>query len=200
MSVMQNLDMERQSSWNETERLILEVGQVHGLWNTSDSWFTQCRSMVQVEFAGKCFNSIPSRNLKDPHFAQLFMFPVKEDEVKEGRLESYDNNKLFITVFVVEGKSEIPDQNQFEQSKGAENENDNIYKRIAEYCLDIGEICNDQLVHELTLTLPVHDKCPQPSALFNPLRNCDISGFFNENLSMMDSSNLLEGITPEGGC
>ena len=98
--------------------------------------------MVQVEFAGKCFNSTPSRNLKDPHFAQLFTFPMKDDGAKEGRLESYNNNKVFITVFVVEGKSEIPDQNQFEQ--GAENENnDNVYKRIAEYCLDIGEICND---------------------------------------------------------
>ena len=67
---------------------------------------------------------------------------MKDDGAKEGRLESYNNNKVFITVFVVEGKSEIPDQNQFEQ--GAENENnDNVYKRIAEYCLDIGEICND---------------------------------------------------------
>ena len=48
LAVLQNLDLERQSGWNEAipKRLILEVGQVEGLWNTSESWFTQCRSMV----------------------------------------------------------------------------------------------------------------------------------------------------------
>ena len=48
LAVLQNLDLERQSGWNEAipKRLILEVGQVEGLWNTSESWFTHCRSMV----------------------------------------------------------------------------------------------------------------------------------------------------------
>ena len=39
-------------------------------------------------------------------------------------------------------------------------------------------------MHEITLTIPVISKKPTPSALFNPLRQCDISGLFNEQMSM----------------
>ena len=65
---------------------------------------------------------------------------------------------------------------------------DNVYKRVAEFCLDISEICQDQLVHELTLTVPVVGKKPKTSALFNPLRQCDISGLFNDQMSSGDQS------------
>ena len=76
--MIQNLDLERQSGWNEAipRRLILEMGKVEGLWNTSDSWFTQCRSLVQVEYAGTCFNSKANKNVTNPNFAELFIFPV----------------------------------------------------------------------------------------------------------------------------
>ena len=57
----------------------------------------------------------------------------------------------------------------------------NIYKRITEYCLDISDICDDQMVHELTLSLPVAKRDPQPSALYNTLRNCNISGLFRDS-------------------
>ena len=65
LQVLQNLELEKQSGWNEAipQRLVLEIGQVQGLWNTSDSWFTRCRSMVQVEFAGNCFNTQPNSNV-----------------------------------------------------------------------------------------------------------------------------------------
>ena len=67
----------------------------------------------------------------------------------------------------------------------------NVYKRIAEYCLDISEIRVDQMVHQLTLSLPVKSRQPQPGALFHTLRNCNISGLMNEesahHLSFSDS-------------
>ena len=47
-AVVQSLQIERLSGWHEAvpSRLVLEVGQVRGLWNTADSWFTQCRSLI----------------------------------------------------------------------------------------------------------------------------------------------------------
>ena len=58
-----------------------------------------------------------------------------------------------------------------------------MYKRIAEYCLDIEDICADNLVHELTLTVPVNDQKPLPGPLFHPLRHCNISGLSIEHFS-----------------
>lgn len=92
--------------------------------------------------------------------------------------------KIFVSILVIEGKSEIPaDSSELElegTKRGGGASHENVYKRIAEYCLDIGEICQDQLVHELTLTMPVIDKKPQSGPLFNPLRQCDISALFND--------------------
>ena len=78
--VLQNLDIERVSGWNEAvpSRMVVEVGKVTGLWDTSDSWFTQCRSFVQIEYAGTCINSKPNTNMRDPHFAELFIFPIND--------------------------------------------------------------------------------------------------------------------------
>ena len=57
--------------------------------------------MVQVEYAGTCINSKPNRDVENPHFAELFIFPVSKQS------ESM-STKVFISLLVVEGKSEIP--------------------------------------------------------------------------------------------
>ena len=92
--------------------------------------------------------------------------------------------KLFISVFIVEGKGEVPKMlphniSSNEGSSSESNEKDqNQYKRIAEICLDLDEI-SDQLVHELTLNLPVTDLNPKAGPLQHTLRQCDISGLFD---------------------
>jgi hypothetical protein len=48
-------------------------------------------------------------------------------------------------------------------------EQENTYKRVAEICLDLDEI-TDQMVHELTLNLPVHDLNPKSGPLLHTLR------------------------------
>lgn len=77
---MRNIELEQKSGWDAAipHRLILEVGKVEGLWNTCESWFSQCRSMVQVEYGGTCYNTKPSINVTNPHFAELFIFPIEE--------------------------------------------------------------------------------------------------------------------------
>lgn len=56
--------------------------------------------------------------------------------------------------------------------------------------MDLNEI-TDQLVHELTLNLPVHDLNPKPGSLQHALRQCDISGLFD--LDQIDDSCELRG-------
>ena len=51
--------------------MIIEVGKIEGVWNTSSSWFSKCRTLVQVEFAGCCMNSKANENVKDPLFNVL---------------------------------------------------------------------------------------------------------------------------------
>ena len=145
--------------------------------------------MIQVEYAGTCINSRPNTNVRDPYFAELFIFPVSQESLKQ--LTEGMAAKVFITVFTVEGKSEIPAaaEQDFKEVGGPSDRN--VYKRIAEYCLDISEIRVDQMVHQLTLSLPVKSRMPQPGALFHTLRNCNISGLMNEesahHLSFSDS-------------
>ena len=62
--------------------------------------------MIQVEYAGTCINSRPNANVHDPYFAELFIFPVSQESLKQ--LTEGMATKVFITVFTVEGKSEIP--------------------------------------------------------------------------------------------
>ena len=109
ISVQQNLDIEKHSGWSDAipHRLVIEIGQVQGLWNTSESWFTACRSIVQVEFAGTCINSKPNKDIDKPKFDELFIFPVSEE------LPVSFRTKVFISVINVEGKQEIPDANQY---------------------------------------------------------------------------------------
>ena len=76
---------------------------------------------------------------------------------------------MFISIFSVEGKSAIPDANEYEREMARENSQRqaaarhgtvnsdsaepaymsgaNVYKKLAEYCLDISEVYEDQLVH-----------------------------------------------------
>lgn len=192
LQVMQNLAHEQQSGWNEAipQRLVLEIGQVQGLWNTSESWFTQCRSMVQVEYAGNCFNTKPNSNVMDPYFAELHVFPGAS-------VDSFDqentSTKVFISILTVEGKTKVAehmnssDNELLQDSKCPDRRDKNVYKRIAEYCLDIRDICKDQQVHDLILTLPAKSKNPPAEPLFHMLRNCNISGLSND----------LSGITDE---
>ena len=72
----------------------------------------------------------------------------------------------------MEGSGEIPDTTEVSPKNDP-----NVYKRIAEFCLDINEIRQDQLVHQLTLQMDVDDLEPKPSPLQHTLRQCDISGF-----------------------
>ena len=89
--------------------------------------------------------------------------------------------KVFITVFTVEGNSEIPELSQMEQLvEGRTTLDSNVYKRIAEHCLEISDICADQLVHQFTLNLPVISRNPEPGPLYHSLRHCNISGLFND--------------------
>jgi len=90
--------------------------------------------------------------------------------------------KVFITVFSVEGKSDIPVAAELEYDEFEASADRNIYKRVAEYCLDISEIRADQLVHQLTLSLPVKSGKPKPGPLFHTLRNCNISGLLNDSI------------------
>ena len=61
---------------------------------------------------------------------------------------------------MVEGKTKVKehlntsDNDEFlkESNKGPNRRDKNVYKRIAEYCLDIRDICEDQLVHDLVLS------------------------------------------------
>ena len=60
--------------------------------------------------------------------------------------------KVFITVFIIEGNSDVPDpSDKLNFSESAKNYDKvgegNVYKRIAEYCLDIRDIRADQMVH-----------------------------------------------------
>jgi len=97
--------------------------------------------------------------MADPHFAELFIFPVSEQTRLQ--LPAVSMTKVFITVFTIEGKSNIPDAGDFDNSmQECQKVDDNVYKRIAEYCLDIGDICSDQLVHKLNLSVPVKSQTP----------------------------------------
>ena len=161
-----------------------------GLWNTSDSWFTRCRSLVQVEFAGTVLNSKPNDDVHSPRFDELFVFPVGEDQ----QLVAAEG-KVFISILTVEGKGDIgepdPALDGHDPLSGSRAPSDtNVYKRVAEYCLDIGDICEDQLVHELALTIPVPSKQPKAGPLVHALRQIDISGFFNDE--SRDESCILD--------
>ena len=170
--VARNLDLERVSGWNDAipQRMIIEVGKVDGVWNTSSSWFSKCRTLVQVEFAGCCMNSKINENVKDPLFNELFIFPFGDDNMVN--MPRSFTHQVFVTVLTVEGSGEIPDPAEISPKNDP-----NIYKRIAEFCLDVTEIRQDQLVHQLTLELDVDDLDPKPSPLQHTLRQCEISGF-----------------------
>lgn len=91
------------------------------------------------------------------------------------------STKIFITVFIVEGKGQVPEAISLpEYSEHADAKDNNVYKRVAEYCLDISDIRTDQMVHKLTLSLPIKSHSPKPGPLFNTLRNCNISALFND--------------------
>ena len=106
----QNLDVERMSGWNETipQRMLVEICQIDGLWDTSTAWFSNSRSLVQVEFQGICMNSKPNDNVKNPVFNELFIFPFDEEHPENNLVSSPLQMKLFITVLIVEGKGEVP--------------------------------------------------------------------------------------------
>ncbi len=51
---------------------------------------------------------------------------------------------MFISILTVEGKTEISDPPIFNTDDGNAlivDADKNVYKRVAEYCLDLGEIC-----------------------------------------------------------
>ena len=84
--------------------MIVEIVDIEGLWDTSTSWFAKSRSLVQVEFQGIYQNSKPNDNVKNPKFNELFIFPFDEQSQENHALQM----KLFISVFVVEGKGDVP--------------------------------------------------------------------------------------------
>ena len=119
--------------------------------------------------------------------------------------------KLFISVLILEGKGDVPQMVPISNTheggspKPPMEEDQNQYKRIAEVCLDLNEI-TDQLVHELTLNLPVQDADPQPGPLLHALRQCEISGFDLQNVednsdfkTSSGSSTPNAETTPVGG-
>lgn len=61
--------------------------------------------MVQVEYAGQCFNTKPSDNVNDPYFAELHVFPASGDTDSE-----HFSTKVFISILTVEGKTDVADQ------------------------------------------------------------------------------------------
>ena len=111
--------------------------------------------MVQVEYAGICVNTQPSLNTKDPYFAELHVFPVASDS------SVADLNKVFISIIMVEGKTQVAEPTQdFDTDQtcsttqglpsrmsrlySTASQNDtNVYKRVAEYCLDISQLRED---------------------------------------------------------
>lgn len=63
--------------------------------------------MIQIEYAGTVINSRPCENVMDPYFAELFIFPVSEESSYQ--LPDVMATKVFITVFLIEGKNDVPD-------------------------------------------------------------------------------------------
>ena len=68
--------------------------------------------MVQVEYAGTTVNSKANRNVTNPNFSELFIFPVKSDACEPGfepeKQSGVDTTKIFVSLLTVEGKSDIP--------------------------------------------------------------------------------------------
>ena len=78
-------------------------------------------------------NSKANENVKDPLFNELFTFPFGDENMMN--MPRSFTHQVFVTVLTVEGSGEIPDPD--EVSPKCEP---NIYKRIAEFCLDVTEI------------------------------------------------------------
>ena len=89
-------------------------------------------------------NSKVNENVKDPLFNELFIFPFGDDNMVN--MPRSFTHQVFVTVLTVEGSGEIPDPAEISPKNDP-----NIYKRIGEFCLDVTEIRQDQLVHQLTL-------------------------------------------------
>ena len=69
--------------------------------------------MVQVEYAGTCINSKANRNVTNPNFSELFIFPVNSDACDPGiesekQMSGVDTTKIFVSLLTFEGKSDIP--------------------------------------------------------------------------------------------
>ena len=187
-----NLDVERMIGQNDPmdQRMIVEICEISGLWDTNNSWFTKSRSFVQVEFKGILLNSKTSDNVTNPTFNELFIFPFSDQK------DASTNNekKLFISVFIVEGSGDIPSLLPSKPCEtgsppGPSEKDQNQYKRIAEICLDLEEV-SDQLVHEMNLPLPVRELNPKAGPLQHTLRQCDISGLFDLE-HLIDSSDEI---------
>ena len=180
------LDLEKFSGWNDAipSRLLVEVLSVDGLWNTSKSWFFPSKAFVQVEFGGLCFNSKPTADTKEAFLNELFVFPGSK------QVEAFDNefSKLYISVMTVEGSDEVPNE------ANPKGEDTNTYRRLSEYSLDLATLKLDQLVHELTLHLPVRSSDPPEAPLRHPLRQCDLSGLFGES-DIEDQQSQIEQIS-----
>ena len=64
-----------------------------------------------MEYAGTCSNSKALKNVTNPNFSELFIFPVSgdSDPGKESeRHKALDTTKIFVSLLTIEGKSEIP--------------------------------------------------------------------------------------------
>ena len=111
-----------------------------------------------MEYAGTCINSKANRNVTNPNFSELFIFPVNSDACDPGieseKQSGVDTTKIFVSLLTVEGKSDIPaGPDELDELRQRRRRDDgtsgavtamnpeNVYKRVAELCLDIGEIC-----------------------------------------------------------
>ena len=58
--------------------------------------------------------------------------------------QQVDTTKIFVSLIIVEGKSGIPsspsEQEEVIQLEGATKSYENVYKRVAELCLDISDV------------------------------------------------------------
>ena len=67
-----------------------------------------------MEYAGTCSNSKALKNVTNPNFSELFIFPVsgngdpgRESDLRHNKSLT-DTTKIFVSLLTIEGKSEIP--------------------------------------------------------------------------------------------